>query len=97
MKDEYAIDIVEMGLGDVEVSVCGWEHEGVDVKEKVGVMFGPCEPGPIDREIKGTVGKTVKEVGGKLVIIFHDSRSIDVVINALQEAKKEMLGGKVNG
>ena len=74
-----------MGHGDIRVA-------GLDFKKirLTGICFGECESGKISRKLGGE-GLKDYEVGIKVKLTFIKSESIDVVINALNKAKKYFI------
>ncbi len=88
-KDKNGIQVCQLGTGDIKVSEV--ELEGIPVKECVGVVFGECEKGKINRTIHGDKGKLDYEAGMKFKLLFTNPKSIDVVIKELQQAK-ELMG-----
>jgi hypothetical protein len=82
-KDDKGIDVIQMGTGDVRVCEIGYPNNS----KLVGIGFGEAEEGKINRKLGGS-GKFDYEVGIKLKLTFTNTKSIDVVINALKKAKK---------
>jgi hypothetical protein len=79
------IPVITLGFGDVAVSVIAHKAE-----KYVGISFQNSDPIPIGEEgSDDQIGKTTDEVPMDAVIIFHDPRSIDVVIERLEMAKLE--------
>ncbi len=87
-KDDNGIYVCQLGTGDVSVSNIEWKN--ILPKECVGIAFGEIERGEIDRHLPELDKKLDYIAGVKFKILFTDSKSIDVVINALQKAKESM-------
>ncbi len=88
--DKNGIQVCQLGTGDVMVSEA--ELEGISAKECVSVVFGATEKGKIDRYLPQYKNKKDHEAGVKIKLLFTNPKSIDVVTNALQQAKKLMNG-----
>ena len=85
-KDDKGIQVCQLGTGDVMVS-------GIETKEgkPLGIAFGEIQKGTIGREILGMKGKLDYETGIKFKLIFTNPKSIDVVIDALKQAKDNAI------
>ena len=91
-RDKTGIQVCQLGAGDVMVSV--GQLENVSTKECVAVLFGECAPGEIDRALSELGGKKDYEAWVKFKLLFTNTKSIDVVIKELQQAKSLMKGDK---
>ena len=84
--DDNGIMTVQLGMGDVMVSdVRGKGHD-----ECTGIVFGEKGKGDIGEAIPDLVGKYDYEAATKIKILFTDTKSIDVVIEKLENAKKNL-------
>jgi hypothetical protein len=79
--------ILEFGFGDLSI---GAAHvEGADDDELVIWQTAPRPIGDLD---VGDVGKSTVEVDTLVRMVFHDPRSLDVLIHQAQELRKSMVG-----
>jgi len=89
--DKNGINACQLGTGERIVLVSEAELEGVSAKECISVVFGETEKGNIGRCLPQYKNKKDFEAGVKIKLLFTDPKSIDVVINALRQAKKLMI------
>lgn len=85
-KDDKGIECCELGSGDVGISI--GTPVGLKKSECAIVIFSDIKKGEIDRLVPGYVGKYDYEVGAMFKLIFTDSKSVDVVLNALNKIKE---------
>lgn len=77
--------LVIFGTGDIMISNAICEQDEV-------VILSQDEPGPIGfRDRPELVGKSSTELDQPIELIFTNTESIDVLIDALQEAKANTL------
>ena len=91
-KDDNNIDIIQLGNGDV--TLCNVLFETHSDSDVVGIGFIPGDPGAIGEYKTNIGGQKDHEASMKLKLLFTNSRSIDVVISQLLEAKFRMLKEK---
>ncbi len=85
IEDRNGIKYLIFGTGDIGVGNILF-HDDLTLK---GVGFWQTEPGEISREL-GAVGKSIEEIKTQVVMQFNNSKSAQVIINALQNCKTEL-------
>lgn len=90
-KDNHGIQVCQLGTGDV--SVGNIYYENIPPEECSGIVFGEIKKGKIDRKLPRMADKRDYDANIKFKLLFTDTKSIDVVINALKETKELMING----
>ena len=79
--------MIEIGFGDVVVA----SGKVVDKNHDDELIFYTGAKGEIGAENAGDIGKLTTEVKTRCRIVFHDPRSIDVVLHHLNALKSTTL------